>query len=339
MISQLADRRHWVWIGAAVALGGAGLWWAASPGSGAEAAGATPAAVAASGSAVAATALAPLSAASAAMLASVNPPAAPASAVARAQVISVEALRKAGSLRGTEMDGDWGQFSGGVLTPSIRLRQRFDHLLIGIGEVDPDALRSWIADQVRTAHGDKGAAQVLSVYDAYIKLQRSQVGSKAADPSDPSAWQRWIAERAAARSEALGPAWAQAFFAEEERDLREFGERMVQRASAPPGALEPEQAAQKALLPTVTVLDPKAVALRQEQRVQYFGAEGAQRLAAEDKAWAVWTQRIEAARQRRDHIASDKQLSELQRQQALEADLARHFQGTDLIRAKGLVQP
>lgn len=282
-----------------------------------------------------------LPAASAAMLASVIPPAASAASAAGARTagkkLTMDELRKTGSLRGTELDGNWGVYAGDTLQPSDRLRQRFDHLLVGIGEVDEADMRAWIKQQVTAAHGDKAAEQVLAVWDAYLKLQRSQVGGKAADPTDAAAWQRWIAERSATRSAAMGSAWSQAFFAQEEQNLRDYGERMVQRAAAPPGALEPEHAAQRALLPSGTVLEAKAVAERHAQRVQHFGAEGAQRLAEEDKAWAEWNQRIDSARTRQQQIRADKQLSEPQRRQAIEADLATRFQGTELIRAKGLL--
>ena len=340
MSARVAGSRRWVWAGGAALLGGAGMWWALSAGQ--DAAKPLPASAGAQATShvpVAAKAQAALTAASAAQLASVAVPAASAAqARAPAAKVSVETLRKTGSLRGTELDGDWGQFVGGVLKPGFRLRQRFDHLLIGLGEVDERDLRAWIAEQAQAAHGDKGAEQLLAVWDAYEKLLRSQVGGKAADPTDPVAWQRWLAERVAARSAALGPAWAEAFYGEEHQGLKDFGARMVQRAAAGPGAMEPEAAAQKALLPTGAVLDSKAVATRHAQRVQYFGEEGAQRLAAEDKAWADWHQRIHAAQMRRQQIAADMQLSEPQRQQAYEADLARHFQGTDLLRARGLVR-
>lgn len=253
------------------------------------------------------------------------------------EMMGVDELRKTGSLRGTELDGDWGSFAGAELQPGYRLRQRFDYLLLGIGDVEEADMRAWIAQQVKAVHGDKGAAQVLAVWDSYLKLQRSQVGGQAADPTDPVAWQRWIADRSAARSAAMGPAWARAFFAQEESNLRDYGERMVQRAAAPHHAVEPEYAAQKALLPAGAALDAKAVAERHSQRVQHFGAEGARRLADEDKAWAEWNQRIDAARAGQRQIAADPQLSELQRKQAIEADLATRFQGKDLIRARGLL--
>ena len=202
--------------------------------------------------------------------------------------------------------------------------------------MDERDLRAWIAEQAQAAHGDKGAEQLLAVWDAYEKLF-ALTGWRQGPLTRPTRWPGsagWQSALPPARP-ALGPAWAQAFYGDEHQGLEGFGERMVQRAAAGPGAMEPEALPpSKALLPTGAVLDSKAVATRHAQRVQYFGEEGAQRLAAEDKAWADWHQRIHAAQMRRQQIAADKQLSEPQRQQAYEADLARHFQGTDLLRAR-----
>jgi lipase chaperone LimK len=259
-------------------------------------------------------------------------PAAPAAAVAP-NAHRVAELLKQGSLRDTEADGDWGRWAGDALQPSHSLRRRFDYLLTGLGEVHEGALRAWIAEQVGALHGPAGAAQVLAVWERYLALLKTETGGRI-DPADTKRSMRAIAERSAPRNATLGAAWAHAFFADDEAEARAF----IERRSAAREASSTSADAMALITPSPATSTAEQTRQREADRIAAFGTEGAERLRAEEASWAAWQQRLDAARERQRAIGADPQLSEVQRAQARDDDLARAFNGTELIRARGLFQ-
>lgn len=248
---------------------------------------------------------------------------------ARARVAKV---LEHGSLRGSELDGDWGQWVGGQLQPSLSLRRRFDYLLTALGEVQPADLAHWIDQEVSAERGAPAARQVLAVWGRYIRLQQTSFTSQL-NPNDAATWQAALAERTAARQQILGVDWAKAFYADEGRTFAAFSEKLVaQRAS---GAATPadEQTLAMALLTPAAEHNEQ----RHAQRVAQFGAEAAVRLQQEDASWADWEKRLQAARQRMQAIAAAPELSALQRRQAQDAALAQAFSGNELVRARALL--
>jgi lipase chaperone LimK len=221
----------------------------------------------------------------------------------------VQAVLERGSLQGSELDGDWGRWVNGQLQPSHSLRQRFDYLLTSLGEASPTELRHWIEQEVAQQMSAGAARQVLAVWDRYIALQQHAFRHRP-HPADPLTWQTALSERAQVRQQVLGRDWAQAFYAEDEAAFaRYIGERTGTSASAatPPDATTP------------------------------LGADAAERLRAEDSAWADWERRLAAAHQALNALATAPHLSAPQRQQAQDDHLAQHFAGSELLRARALL--
>jgi lipase chaperone LimK len=246
---------------------------------------------------------------------------------AEAAAAHVARLWVDGSLRGTDLDGDWGTWAGDRLQPGLSLRRRFDYLLTGTGEVEPAELRHWIEQQLTLERGIDAARQVLDVWDRYLALQQRRFET-AWKPDDPASWAGVMAERSKVRRDLLGAPWAQAFYADEERD---FATLAARRSAAPAAPASPSPSL---LTPDAAAQTPELHAARSAQ----FGAEGAERLRAEDAAWAHWEQRIADARAALQAIAQRPELSAPQREQALQDELARRFSGTELQRAHAILR-
>ena len=252
---------------------------------------------------------------------------------ARARVMKVW---ESGSLRGSDLDGDWGQWVADAsgtqqLQPSFSLRRRFDYLLTALGEVTAPDLRQWMAQEIGTELGSAAAQQVLAVWDRYVALQQTSFKSQV-NPNDAATWQPSLAERAAVRRQILGEEWAKAFYADEERDFVAFsGQLATQRAA---GTAVPGDAQMALLMPAAPTADPTQL---QAQRVQQLGVEGAERLRDEEAQWADWERRLAAARMRLQEIAAAPELSALQRAQAQAAYLAQNFAGAELVRVRALL--
>jgi hypothetical protein len=110
-------------------------------------------------------------------------------AAAQAGVRSVDQVRASGSLRGTDLDGDWviGPANGARLDAA--LIRRFDHLLTAVGEVDLREMRAWIEREVTQQRGAATASQVLVAWDEHLAwLQgRSTPNQEATGSSAPNA--------------------------------------------------------------------------------------------------------------------------------------------------------
>lgn len=250
---------------------------------------------------------------------------------AEAAAAHVASLWVDGSLRGTDLDGDWGVWHGDRLQPSLSLRRRFDHLLTAVGEVDTGELRHWIEQQLTMARNIDAARQVLGVWDRYLALQQRRYATPW-KPDDPASWPAVLAERSQARRDLLGEPWAQAFYADEERDFTALAAKRS-AAAAGPAPAAPEAADTALLAPAVDQQTPEL----QAARVARYGPEAAERLRTEDAAWALWEQRIAEARAALQALAQRPELSEPQRRQAGLDELARRFSGPELQRAHAIL--
>jgi lipase chaperone LimK len=118
------------------------------------------------------------------------------------------------------------------------------------------------------------------------------------------------------RRELLGIAWAEAFYRDEEADLRQLIAKYNGQANGQD--LTTASAAERNL--------PTAL------------PDATQRQAEVDAEWQQWSQRLEAAR---SHIAKLKQapeLSEPQRADAVAAYVNSQFSGSELLRVKALLK-
>jgi lipase chaperone LimK len=116
---------------------------------------------------------------------------------AQAGVRSVDEVRASGSLRGSDLDGDWGVWRQGSLQSDTALRRRFDHLLTAVGELDLRELRRWIAREVLREHGAAAVSQVLSAWDEHLALRQGKPTphqEAAGNPAPPTPPARRAAE-------------------------------------------------------------------------------------------------------------------------------------------------
>jgi len=97
---------------------------------------------------------------------------------------SVDEVRTAGSLRGSDLDGDWVVAK---LQTDPALTRRFEHLLTALGEVDAAEIRRWIGTEVTSQHGAATAAQVLIAWDEHLaRLQNKPTPGQEAGNNYPA---------------------------------------------------------------------------------------------------------------------------------------------------------
>jgi lipase chaperone LimK len=213
------------------------------------------------------------------------------------------------SLANTQPDGDWSIGPSGQPQPSIALRRRFDYFLLLQGEQDLSALAAQIRQQIQAAHGAAGAQAIMALWASYLQLQQrswtTQVNMQRSET-----WAPALAERSAMRRQLLGAAWAEAFYGDEERALRQT---IAQTNSGLPVTL--------ATQPSDPIALPSA----------------AERLAEHQAQWQQWEQRISAARSRVQQLRSAPELSEPQRNETVANYLSQQFSGNELTRARALL--
>ena len=110
-------------------------------------------------------------------------------ATAQTSVRSVDQVRASGSLRGTDLDGDWVIGPANGLRPDAALIRRFDYLLTAVGELDLSELRAWIEREVTQQRDAATASQVLVAWDEHLAwLQgRTTPNQEASGSSVPNA--------------------------------------------------------------------------------------------------------------------------------------------------------
>ncbi len=213
-----------------------------------------------------------------------------------------------GSLIDTELDGDWAWPGQGGLRPGAGLRRRFDHLLSRQGELPLAALQAELTKLARAELPPALADEVLALWTRYLALQQHPWRTHV-HPRRPETWRPALAERQQVRRQHLGPAWGQAFYADEERELIAT---IVALESGQPAPASPE--------PTPP-LHPQA----------------AEREAAVQAEWQAWERRMAEARTELARLRAAPELTEPQRQAAANRLMAERFQGTEAVRARALL--
>jgi lipase chaperone LimK len=210
-------------------------------------------------------------------------------------------------LRGTALDGGWGMDAAGALQPTLALRRRFDHVLQLQGQLSlaqiSRYLRELAADDLNPAQTDA----VMAVWERYLSLQQTTYAS-VVRLDDPDSLAPALAERQQARRQWLGPAWAQAFYGDEEAALTE----LILRPAAP--------------APAMALIDRSALS-----------AAAQQRLAAEEARQADFQHKLTQARAALPALQQAPELSAPQRQQAVQAWLDQHFDAAEQRRVRALL--
>ena len=231
-----------------------------------------------------------------------------------------------GSLRGALFDGSWGRWADGRLQPDFALRRRFDQLLTTVGEASTDELRAFVASRAERDTSPEQARAVLALWDQYLALQQVR-HAETLDLTQPAQWPRLLQAHQLARREHLGPAWADAFFGEEEQRFREL---ITERGQAKPAGSTA----------SINPLQPSAelpASVLHQLRVATYGREAAERLRAADQAEVAWQTRLDTARATLTRLRQAPELSEPQREQAVAHWLAQNFSETEQIRVRALL--
>ena len=219
------------------------------------------------------------------------------------------------SLADTQADGTWSIGPDGQAQPSLALRRRFDYFLLLQGERDIAALTADIQRQVSAAHGQIAAQQVMALWRSYLQLQQHPWTTQV-DMQRPSTWSSALTERSMKRRELLGIAWAEAFYRDEEADLRQLIAKSNGQANGQD--LTTASAAERNL--------PTAL------------PDAPQRQAEVDAEWQQWSKRLEAARSHIAKLQQAPELSEPQRADAVAAYVTSQFSGSELLRVKALLK-
>lgn len=227
----------------------------------------------------------------------------------------------------TQVAGDWGVDAQGKLHPDLALRKRFEHYLLALGSASPTELRALMADDARKAHGDQAAAEIMSVYDKYWAL-RSHQPSKRLVLNERETWEPAFLELKAMRRQYLGPVWAEAFYQAEEAEFLNFVAQADGKAGPDKGDVN---------MPVPQMGPGKDANAVHAERVALYGEAAAQRLAQADAEWADWERRLAGARSEYQRVQNSPELSEVQRQQAMDQYLQSHFPPDERVRARGLL--
>jgi lipase chaperone LimK len=261
------------------------------------------------------------------------------------------------SLHGTRTDGELELDPLGRFRPSIDARRLFDYHLTTSGELPLDAIRARIVAVIERRLPPDAARDAIDLLDRYLLYRERARRLADTEAVDEDAHARFAAIWAL-RREVLGPADADAFFAEEEAYDRVALERArimtdpflsaeerAQRLPAVEAAIpEPmREARDAATLPMR--LDAAAAAVRgaggsdadvDALRTEMVGADAAARLAALDREEAEWRGRLDAFRDARAVIERDAARTADDRTRAIDELLARSFTPTERLRVEAL---
>lgn len=215
------------------------------------------------------------------------------------------------SLAGTQPDGDWSVDAQGQLRASYALRQRFDYYQSLVGEVPLTSIEKLVYVHASSNLKEPALSQVMALWRRYVDLQQVS-WTHHVDLHRLESVQSVLTERQLARRHILGADWAQAFYSEEENQLQAIVLRRHPADQHPASSSE---------TPAVQ-LHPQA----------------AEREAAVSAHWQNWEQRLAAAKQHIKQLSSAPELSEPQRQQAIERYITDQFHGTELVRARILLR-
>ena len=212
------------------------------------------------------------------------------------------------SLRDTEADGGWRADARGNLVVERAVRRRFDYWLSAVGEWQPDAIGARVLEAARRDLPPPALQQLQVVWARYLDLQR-HAWQRAARPADPATWRAALEERQSVRRQLLGRDWAEAFYADEEQAL------WAEILAVESGKAKP-------------VAEPPPVPEH---------PQAAQRVAEVQAQWAQWERRLDEARGEMARLRAARELSDPQREQAVDAWLAQRFNAGEQLRVRALL--
>ena len=243
-----------------------------------------------------------------AVQAAATTPVAPEPVLAAAQATEAPARQVPTSLQDTEADGGWRADARGHLIVERAVRRRFDYWLSAVGELQLAEISAQVMASARRDLPTFAVAQLEMLWTHYLDLQR-HAWRRATQPADPSTWRAALEERQSVRRLLLGREAAEAFYADEEQAL--WAEILAWESG------RVAQAVQASPVPE----HPQA----------------AQRVADVQAEWVQWERRLDEARGEVARLRVARELSEPQREQAVQAWLAQRFSGSEQLRVRALL--
>lgn len=119
------------------------------------------------------------------------------------------------SLQDTEVDGNLRVDANGNLIVDAEVRYFFDYFLVATGEEPEANIRARVLAEIRKRLPPKAAAQAVDVFEQYMKY-RDEVADLTSNPHGAEELEARLGDLKRIRREQLGPANAEAMFAEEE---------------------------------------------------------------------------------------------------------------------------
>lgn len=281
-------------------------------------------------------------------------PAATAAAHVHGNGVPVSTDATPASLQGSDVDGGVGTTADGSLRIDLSLRRLFDWHRAAAGEHDEPTIRRAVAAALAARVAPLPAAEALTVYDRYV----AYLQASAQLPFEPDPLAQFDALRAL-RIELLGPAVAEAFFAEEEwaleaRLLRRRiaddrssseAERVARLAafdaSLPP-SLRPSPELQQAADADALAAAYDAAGIDAQQRwverAALFGDQAADRLALLDQARDGWQRRVDDYLAQQASLQRQATLDDAERRRRLQQWLQQHFDAAEQRRLAALIE-
>jgi lipase chaperone LimK len=263
------------------------------------------------------------------------------------------------SLRGTEVPGKLAVDAAGHLKVDRGVRDMFDYFLTTTGEEGDEVIRARVQAYAKDHLPSAATAELMALYDQYLSYKQRCAGlaQNMAGNGLEQIRSRVAAVRLA-QAEMFNPDVVQAFFGDDNAyDDYEIGKAAILqdrslsatdkarqlaalRANLPAGLGESISAAE-----TVETLDEVTAQWKQHGgtpaelrniREQLVGADAADRLETLDAQNAKWNARVNAYLAQRDQILHDPSLSDIMRQQQIEALRQQGFSGAEQVRVGAL---
>lgn len=266
------------------------------------------------------------------------------------------------SLQGTEVDGELEVDAAGRLRITGGIRRVFDYFLSAVGEEPLESILKRIRAYIRHKLPAGAAAEAERLLDSYIAYKQALEGVPQAQASpgnvDLAALRRQMQQVQSLRTRFFTPEVITAFFGDEDTYDRYTLERLdiLQDKALTPEQRAARLAAVEQQLPesmreSIRVINQvqnldamtrewkqrggTAAELRQI-RESLVGPEAADRLETLDQENAQWDQRMAGWYAERDAILANRNLSEQDRQRAVEEARKTRFSAQELVRAESL---
>lgn len=261
------------------------------------------------------------------------------------QATGMHTTRFAASLRGTARDGQLRVDDNGDLIVERGIRDLFDYYLTTLGEHDEDGIRRQLLAVIDAELPAKAAVQAARLLDAYLQYRELsgelQQQYDALDENNAfTVVADYFAQRDALRHELFPPDAVDAFFAADQAGERDALPRLQQLVDGTTGddttitvASEEHDSYARYRAAMRAGAESAATAVDHDAlRMQLFGREAADRLAALDQRRHDWNTRLASYREQKRQLLTaalpagvdpSAQLLQLQQAQFSEREILR----------------